>query len=70
MVVYRVIYHDENRYGLEVSENNEVIESAELENIDESVVIELASLCNQEQLSPLHLNDVVEDVSYQIKNNK
>lgn len=66
MVVYRVIYYDKKRYGIEASVNDEVIESAELINIDELEVTKLALLCNQEQLSPIHLKDVVEDVSYQI----
>ncbi|MBQ3182191.1 MAG: hypothetical protein IJB57_00845 [Clostridia bacterium] len=70
MIVYRVIYHDKKRYDIEASVNDEVVESAELINIDELEVTKLALLCNQEQLSPIHLKDVVEDVSYRINNKK
>lgn len=70
MIVYRVIYHDKKHYGIEASVNDMVIETAELINIDELEVTKLALLCNQEQLSPVHLKDVIEDVNYRINNKK
>ncbi len=66
MVVYRVITYNNDHYGIEASVDDKVIESAALEGIDELDVTKLALLCNQEQLSPVHLKDVVEDTLYRI----
>ena len=66
MVVYRVITYNDDRYGIAASVDDKVIESAELEGVGELDVTKLALLCNQEQLSPVHLKDVVEDTLYRL----
>ena len=50
-------------YGIRVSSNGTQIAFASNVSTNESEVRELTTLCTKEQLEPIHLNDVIEDLT-------
>ncbi len=68
MFEYRVC-KGENGYGMEALENGEVVNRAEDLFDSELQALDFAKLCTVLELSPMHLEDVSEDILFVKKSN-